>query len=166
MTIEQNLPALLAAEGPPDKFIAALAQLFKDRVGWKMLTFTTYSLKQNTVRRVFTTDAVHYPVDAQKPLTESDWADLVITRGQIFVAAKREDYKAHYVDWEKLYALKLESAVNFPIVVAGETIGTVNLLEHEPDFYTPERVSAGRVLEPLAALAFLLITRAEAGTGA
>ena len=166
MKIEQDLSALLAAKGPPDAFIAGLAQMFKERVGWKMLTLTTYSLKLNTVRRVFTTDAVDYPVYAQKPLTESDWADLVIARGQLFVAGRREDYKAHYVDWEKLYGLGLESAVNFPAVVAGETIGTVNLLETERDFYTPERVAAGRALVPMAVLAFLLISRGETAAGA
>lgn len=165
MQPEQSLTALLAAPGPPDAFIAGLAQLFKERVGWQMFTLTTYNLKRNMVRRVFTTDPAHYPASAEKPLTDSDWTDLVLKRGQLFVAKKWEDFQPHYVDWEKLRALKLESALNYPAVVAGESIGTVNLLERENDFYTPERVAAGLPLVPLAALAFLLIARAESGTG-
>jgi hypothetical protein len=156
---ETELAAVLAAPGQPALFLDGLAALYKARVGWDMLTMMVFDLKRRVGRRVYTTDAENYPVGAEKPMADSDWSERVLKRHEIFVANRHEDFKAHFVDWEKLRTMGIESVVNYPIVVDGAALGTVNLTAGA-GFYSPDRVGAGNALIPLAALAFLLHARA------
>jgi hypothetical protein len=71
-----------------------------------------------------------------------------------------EDFRRHYSDWELLASMGLRSGVNFPIVVDGETVGTVNLTGDE-NYYTPARIEAGRVLAGPALLVLLLSEHLE-----
>ena len=154
-----SLADSLAAKGQPAAFLDGLAKAYRATAGWDMLTLMTFNLKTRMARRIYTTDQANYPVSTEKPMTDSDFADLVLKRGQVFVANTVEEFKPHYIDWEKLKGLRLESAINYPAIVGGETIGTVNLTAAK-GFYTPERVAAGKALMPYAALGFLLLDRA------
>ncbi len=149
----------LAMGGQPQAYLDWLATLYKRRVGWKMLTLMTFDPKRRLARRVYTTDEENYPVSADKPMTDSDWGDLVLKGREVFVARRHEEFKPHFVDWEKLRALGMEAAVNFPIVLDDAVLGTVNLTAGR-GFYTAARVAAGKRLAPFAALGFLLIERA------
>lgn len=162
MPSDVEIAALLAKKGQPGPFLRGLAELYRERVGWKMLTLMTFDVTRGMARRIFTTDEKNYPTSAEKPMADSDWGEMVLKRGEIFVANRYEEFKPHYVDWEKLRGLGLESAVNFPAIVDGETLGTVNLTAG-PGFYTKDRIEAGRGLAPLAVLGFLLISRTAAG---
>ncbi len=162
MPSDVEIAASLAKKGQPGPFLDALAELYRERVGWKMLTLMTFDLSRGMAQRIYTTDQKNYPTSAEKPMTESNWADMVLKRGEVFVANTYEEFKPHYIDWEKLRGLGLESALNFPAMVNGETLGTVNLTAG-PGFYTKERIEAGKGLAPLAVLGFLLIGRVAAG---
>lgn len=146
----------LRGSGQPDAVFAVLERLYRQRVGFKMLTFMTTDREARIGRRVFTTSPETHPVGADKPVTESDWIEMVLDRQEIFVANSVEDFRPHYVDWEFLREMGIGSAINYPIVVNGTTIGAVNLTA-EPGYYTPERVAAGEPLSGLSALAFLLL---------
>ena len=69
---------------------------------------------------------------------------------EVFIANTYKEFRPHYTDWEKLRELGYGAAVNFPVVVDGHTVGTVNLVA-EPGFYSEQRVHAG------TALGFLLL---------
>lgn len=140
----------------PDTLFAVLEDLYRQRVGFKMLTFMTTDRVARIGRRVFTTSPETHPVGANKPVTESDWVEMVLDKQQIFVANCVEDFRPHYVDWEFLREMGIGSAINYPIVVNGSTIGAVNLTA-EPGYYTQERVASGEPLSGLSALAFLLL---------
>jgi hypothetical protein len=158
---ETDLADLLAAPGQPAIFLDGLAALYRARVGWDMLTLLVFNRERRVGRRVYTTDAAHYPVGAEKPMAESDWSERVLGRHEIFVANRHEEFKAHFVDWEQLRAMGMEAAVNYPIIVDGVALGTVNLTAGAR-YYAPERVAAGKALAPMAALGFLLIARTAA----
>lgn len=162
--VELRLAELLAAAAQPATYLEGLAEAYRQQVGWTMLTLMVFDQKRRMGRRVFTTDPVNYPTSAEKPMADSDWGERVLKRREIFVANRHEEFKPHFVDWDKLVGLGMESAVNYPVTVAGEVIGTVNLTA-PAGFYTPARVDAGRALAPLAALGFLLIDRCVAGGG-
>lgn len=161
-SIESRLADLLAAGGQPGTFLDGLAELYRERVGWMLLTLLVFDVRNRLGRRIYTTDPVNYPTSQAKPMMESDWSERVLTRGETFVANTCEEFRPHFVDWEKLRGLGMESAVNYPIIVDRVALGTVNLTAQR-GFYTPERVAAGRALSPLAALGFLLIERSSGG---
>lgn len=140
----------------PEPVLDVLQSLYQERVGFKMLTIIKANLAQRVGRRIFTTNPHTHPVGRDKPITDSNWADHVLIGQELFVANSVEEFRPHYTDWEMLQAMGIGSAINYPVVVDGITVGTVNLTA-EPDFYTPERVAAGKALSGLAAIAFLLL---------
>jgi hypothetical protein len=156
--IEPDLSGLLAAKGQPNAYLEGLAEAYRATAGWSMLTLLVFDEKRRVGRRIFTTDPVNYPVSSEKAMAESDWGDRVLKRHEVFVANRPEDFKPHYIDWEKLVGMGLLSALNYPIVVDSAVLGTVNLMAGS-NYYSPPRVEAGRRLAPLAALGFLLIER-------
>ncbi len=161
MSTDPHLAAALAAPGQPAAYLDALAELYRRRAGWRMLTLLVFDRQARLAHRIYTTDPVHYPTSAAKPVAASDWVDRVLDRGETFVANAHEEFRPHYVDWEKLRDLGIGSAVNYPVMVGGTVIGTVNLTA-EPGFYSADRVAAGQTLTVCAALGFLLLERGEA----
>lgn len=158
---ETGLADLLAAPGQPSIYLDGLAETYKTQVGWDMMTLLVFDLKRRVGRRIYTTDAVNYPVSTEKPMLDSDWTERVLKRHEIFIANRYEEFRPHFVDWEKLRGMGMELAINYPIVVDGEALGTVNLTAAR-GFYSPDRVDAGKSLSPLAALGFFLLARPRA----
>ena len=66
----------LRGSGQPDAVFAVLERLYRQRVGFKMLTFMTTDREARIGRRVFTTSPETHPVGADKPVTESDWVEM------------------------------------------------------------------------------------------
>lgn len=153
-----RLAERLAAADQPAAYLDGLAEAYREQVGWTMLTLLVFDEKRRVGRRIYTTDPINYPVSSEKPMADSDWGERVLRRREIFVANRHEEFKPHFVDWEKLIRMGMELAVNFPVVVAGEVLGTVNLMA-PLNAYAPARVDAGKALAPWAALGFLLIER-------
>ncbi len=162
MMTDARLAQALAAAGQPRPFLDTLAEAYRERSGWTMLTLLVFDRAERLAHRVYTTDPVNYPTSAAKPVAVSDWVERVLDRGETFVANTHEEFRPHYVDWEKLRDLGIGSAVNYPVMVNGAVLGTVNLTAG-PGFYTPPRVAAGHALTPYAALGFLLIARTTQG---
>jgi GAF domain-containing protein len=155
MPIENDPLAYLHAGHQPTAYLNELAALYRAQAGWQMLTLMTFDRKQMLASRIYSSDPALYPVGGLKPIPPSGWVEQVLQHGEIFVANDAQAFRPHYVDWEKLRDLGMESAVNFPATVNGDVIGTVNLTAGA-GFYTPARVAAGAALAPLAAVGFLL----------
>ncbi len=155
MTNETDPLGSLHADHQPVAYLDKLAALYRAQAGWKMMTLMTFDRATMLASRVYTSDPVQYPAGGVKPILPSGWVEQVLQRGEIFVANDAETFRPHYIDWEKLQGLGLESAVNFPAIVNGKVIGTVNLTA-EAGFYSPARIAAGIALAPLASVGFLL----------
>ncbi len=164
MIIDSDLAAALADTDQPRRYLDALTECYRAAVGFDLLTLLVFDRARRLAHRVHTTDPHHYPTSDAKPVSDTDWVDRVLDRGEVFVANHHQEFRPHYVDWEKLRDLGMDSAINYPVVVGGAVLGTVNLIAGA-DFYTPARVAAGRALAPLAAIAFLLLDRAAAVAG-
>ena len=165
MTTNRDFTAALAASDQPGRYLDALAACYRAEAGFAMLTLLVFDRARRLARRVYTTDPLNYPTGTDKQVAASDWVDRVLDRAEVFVANHHQEFRPHYVDWEKLRDLGMESAVNYPVVVGGAVLGTVNLTAG-PAFYTPPRVAAGLALTPLAALSFLLLERTGHGAAA
>ncbi len=56
-----------------------------------------------------------------------------------FVANTIADIAKVFPDYELINSLGCQSVVNMPVVIGGELVGTVNMLDVD-GYYTPERV--------------------------
>ena len=123
-----------------DTLHAACADL-----GTRLFTVTVQDAAQDVTRRVFSSDAVAYPVTGTKPLTRDGWYDHCITGQQTFVANTTPEFARYFFDHALITSLGLGSCANIPVLDNGRVLGTVNLLAEEHHF-TAERLAAYEIL--------------------
>lgn len=126
-----------------DAAFGALQTLVQATVGAKLFTFMTVDMEAEVARRAYTSDAANYPTSGTKPIRYDSWFDTVHKERKYFVANTIADIAKVFPDYELINSLGCQSVVNIPVVIGGELVGTVNMLDVE-GFYTPERVQAIR----------------------
>ncbi|WP_332700917.1 GAF domain-containing protein [Devosia sp.] len=156
--IAQFDAAIAVAKGADEAF-GALQALVQATVGAKLFTFMTVDMEAEVARRAYTSDAQNYPTSGTKPIRYDSWFDIVHKERQYFVANTIADIAKVFPDYELIDSLGCQSVVNMPVVIGGELMGTVNMLDVE-GYYTPERVQAIRdVIAVPAKLAALVAAR-------
>lgn len=119
----------------------ALQRLAEVRPGCKLFTVMTVDLPAGLARRVFSSHPQEYPVSGTKPIDFDRWFDIVHGQKKSFVANTIADIATVFPDHELIASLGCGSVLNLPVVVKGELVATVNMLD-EPQHYTPEWVAA------------------------
>lgn len=130
--------AIANAEGA-DAAFAALQALVQATVGARLFTYMTVDMEAEVARRAYTSDPANYPTSGTKPIRYDSWFDIVHKQRQYFVANTIADIAKVFPDYELIDSLGCQSVVNMPVVLGGELVGTVNMLDVE-GYYTPERV--------------------------
>jgi hypothetical protein len=144
--------------GNAETAFARFTDIVRARIGTKLLTASVFDMKAGRSRRVFSDDAVSYPVGGFKPISDGKWTDTVLVRHEVFSSLRIEEIAEVFFDWQLIQSLGCESNANIPVVVGGEVIGTMNLLD-EAGYYTAERLAPVGKLLPFATIAFLLLER-------
>ena len=147
--------AIAKAKGADEAF-AALQALTEATVGTKLFTYMTVDMQAEVARRAYTSDPKNYPTSGTKPIRYDSWFDIVHKERRYFVANTIADIAKVFPDYELIDSLGCQSVVNMPVVLGGELVGTVNMLDVD-GYYTPERVQIIRdVLAIPAKLAALV----------
>jgi GAF domain-containing protein len=150
--------AIAEAKGA-DQAFGALQALAQATVGTKLFTYMSVDMTAELARRAYTSDPANYPTSGTKPIRYDSWFDIVHKQRQYFVANTIEDIAKVFPDYELINSLGCQSVVNMPVVIGGELIGTVNMLDIE-GHYTPERLQTIRdVLAVPAKLSALVAGR-------
>lgn len=134
--------AIAEAKGA-DQAFAALQALTEATVGAKLFTYMTVDMANEVARRAYTSDAANYPTSGTKPIRYDSWFDIVHKERRYFVANTIADIAKVFPDYELIDSLGCQSVVNMPVVLGGELVGTVNMLDVD-GYYTPERVETIR----------------------
>lgn len=143
--------ALAQAHAPLDAF-AALERLVQARLGATLVTVTTVEEAGTLARRSYSNMPEAYPVSGTKRTERNAWTEVVLERGETFVANSLAEIATVFPDHVLIGALGCGSVVNLPVVLAGELIATLNLLDVE-GYFTPERVALIQAELSLPALA-------------
>ena len=136
----------------------ALHGLAVATVGAKLFTMTADNPAGGYVRRVYSSDETAYPVLGTKPIVFDDTYRKMTEERFVYVANSVEAMRPDFPDLELIVSLGCGSAINMPIVAGGEMLGSVNLLDAE-GWYTPERVTAAKLLVVPAIACFLILRR-------
>ena len=145
--IAQFDAAIAHAKGTDEAF-KALQTLTEATVGVKLFTYMTVDMENELARRAYTSDPSNYPTSGTKPIHYDAWFDVVHKQRRYFVANTIEDIAKVFPDYELINSLGCQSVVNMPVVICGELVGTVNMLD-VAGYYTPQRV---RMLEQVIAV--------------
>ncbi|MEL6464471.1 MAG: GAF domain-containing protein [Pseudomonadota bacterium] len=111
---------------------AFYAELHK-AVGGRLFTVTVLDRQAGLARRIYSSEPQAYPVSGTKPMLQGAWTDMVIERGETFVANTVAEFALYFPDHALIESLGCKSALNVP-VEDGEVIGTVNVLDREHYF--------------------------------
>ena len=105
------------------------------------------------VERIFTNMPAEYPNGDRKPVTRTDWNDIMDT-GACFVASTPEEFGAHFQDLETIVALGFGSVINIPVIHQGRMLGSLNLLDRQGS-YQGNVAPACRAVHDMAVAAYL-----------
>ncbi|MDE3027443.1 MAG: GAF domain-containing protein [Paracoccaceae bacterium] len=140
MTPEQTFAhAIATARAPIDAF-AALDRLVQELLGATLVTVTTVEEMGALARRSYSNMPDAYPTSGIKRVDPSRWNTIVLERHETFVANTLAEIATVFPDHELIGSLGLGSCINMPILLGGEVIATLNLLD-APGYFTPVRVA-------------------------
>lgn len=119
----------------------ALEDLAATAPGHKLFTVMTVDMAAGLARRAYSNHPTEYPVSGTKPIHRDRWFDIVHGERRSFVANTIEDIAEVFPDYPLIASLGCGSVLNLPVVLLGDLVATVNLLD-VAGHYTPERVAA------------------------
>src|ERR1041384_6456831 len=106
---------------------AAVDDLAQRAIGHRLFTVMRYLPETVEVERLYSSNPSDYPPGGRKPKQGTPWGDVVLDRGEVFIAADAEGVRAAFSDHALLARLGISSIMNIPIRFRGRVLGTMNL---------------------------------------
>jgi hypothetical protein len=122
----------------------ALEDLAQSVVGHKLFTVMTVDMRAGLARRAYSNHPAEYPVSGTKPIQQNRWFDIVHGERRTFVANSMEEIAEVFPDHELIASLGCNSVLNLPVVLEGDLVATINLLDGA-GHYPPARVTKAEV---------------------
>lgn len=126
----------------------ALEDLSRAVVGHKLFTVMTVDRAEGLARRAYTDHPVEYPASGTKPIHRNAWFDIVHDEKRSFIANTISGIAKVFPDHELIWSMGCGSVWNLPVVIEGDLVATINMLDAE-HHYAPERVAAA---EPILSI--------------
>ena len=123
----------------PDQTFRALHDHVAALAGARLFTVTRIDRQAGLARRIYTSHPADYPTSGTKPIRPDGWTAQVIDGQTSFVANTTAEFAVYFPDHALINRLGCQSALNVPVVGAGHTIATVNILDDAGRF-TPDTV--------------------------
>jgi len=102
------------------------------------------------LRRFYSSEGRHYPVDGTKRKTLTPWTECLFVRGQVFVGEGADTLARHFDDYAQMQPWNLQSVVNVPLMRGNVCYATFNVFGIRPH-WQPQEILIIRVLAQAAA---------------
>jgi hypothetical protein len=119
-----------------------------ETIGWHLFTILRYVEPAEAVERLYSSDEKAYPVGGRKPLDKITASHGAMDKGEVFLAATKEEVRKAFFDHELIFSLGITAILNVPIRHAGRRLGTLNLCGEE-GMYGPAEIARGKILAGL-----------------
>jgi GAF domain-containing protein len=127
---------------------AVVDNLAQRMIGHRLFTVMRYLPETVEVERLYSSNPSAYPPGGRKPKQGTPWGDVVLDRGEVFIAADAEGVRAAFSDHALLSQLGIDAIMNVPIRFRGRVLGTMNI-SHEAGHFRSEMIEPGRVFASL-----------------
>jgi GAF domain-containing protein len=131
-----------------------IERISQECVGWRLLTVLRYVEADAAVERLYSSDEQAYPVGGRKPLDKIAASHAAMEKGDVFLAATREEVRTAFFDHELIFSLGISAILNAPIRQRGRRLGTLNFCGEEGAYGSAE-VASARILAGLVAPSLL-----------
>lgn len=163
--IETRFVEAISRARDSDASWKALEELAGAVVGHRLFTVMTVDMTAGLARRAYSSHPREYPVSGTKPIHRDAWFDIVHQERRSFVANTIDAIAEVFPDHALIASLGCGSVINLPVVLEGDLVATLNLLD-AAGHYTPERVAAAEAqLAVPARLCCALALRFDARSG-
>jgi hypothetical protein len=152
------LAAAFALPDQPRQGFEALHKAAETLLGVRMFTALAFDFTRQVTPRLYSSHEAIYPANAEDPLGDTIWEHTLTVLKQPLVLNDPTAMATLLPNVPQLVAIGCEAMINLPIIVAGEPLGTLNMLAESGKF-TPEVVARAAALSPAAATLFLWARR-------
>jgi hypothetical protein len=102
------------------------------------------------LRRYYSSEGQHYPVNGTKRKTLTPWTECLFLRGRVFIGEGADTLARHFDDYPQMRPWKLQSVVNVPLMRGNVCYATFNVFGTRPH-WLPHEILGIRVLALAAA---------------
>ena len=132
----------------------AVERISAEAVGWRLFTVLRYVEAAGAVERLYSSDEKAYPVGGRKPLDKITASHGAMDKGEVFLAATKEEVRKAFFDHELIFSLGITAILNAPISANGRRLGTL-ALSGLSGMYGRKEVERSMVLAGLLAPALM-----------
>ncbi|PAY10703.1 GAF domain-containing protein [Bradyrhizobium sp. UFLA03-84] len=136
----------------PEKAYGLVESALSDLVSFKLLTILR--VDGTLVRRMHSSDPAGYSVGGTKDVAADAWLRAMLDAGRPVVSGTPELVRERFPDHDAIFSLGCGAVLNVPVVGAGATLGSLNLL-HEAGHFSREHALVARPFAMLLALAWI-----------
>jgi GAF domain-containing protein len=154
--------AVIAGKHAGDEPYKAVEHLAQRVLGHRLFTVMRHRERAAEVERVYSNNTAAYPVGGRKQKMGTPWGAKVLDRGEVFIAANRDELREAFDDYELIFSLGIGSIMNVPISYGGRTLATMNI-SGEAGQYGDEDVPTAKALGALLLPVLLASETAPAG---
>src|ERR1051325_7544906 len=129
-----------ASSGDADAAYRAVDEMAQRAIGQVLCTVMRYLPEAVEVERLYSSNPSKYPPGGRKPKQGTPWGDVVLDRGEVFIAADADGVRAAFSDHALLSQLGITAIMNVPIRFRGRVLGTMNL-SHEAGHFTSSMIA-------------------------
>ena len=126
----------------------AVDELAQRAIGHRLFTVMRYLPETVEVERLYSSNSSKYPPGGRKPKQGTPWGDVVLDRGEVFIAPDADGVRAAFSDYALLSQMGISAIMNVPIRFGGRVLGTMNL-SHEAGHFTSDMIAPGQILAAL-----------------
>ena len=119
-------------------------------IGHKLFTILLLDSEAMEVQRLFSSNPSAYPPGGRKQKKDTLWGRKGLEAGEPYIGVSADDIRQHFHDHQVILGLDLESILNMPIRLGGQTVGTMNLLD-KANSYSEEHLPVAALLAGLIA---------------
>lgn len=136
---------LSARRHEPSQLYAAVDTLVQRVIGHKLFTIMRFHEATMEVERVHSSNTRAYPVGGRKQKRDTEWGQVVLDRGEVFIARDADEVRRTFDDYPLIFSLGVASIMNVPIGFGGRRLGTMNV-SNEAHWFREEDAEAGRLI--------------------
>ncbi|OYN98696.1 GAF domain-containing protein [Enemella evansiae] len=130
--------------------LAAVQEEVRRELGFRLFTVLALEDEGRILTRVWSSEPEAYPVGGRKQVATEispDWVQRCLVEQRSFFGATPEQVRQVFADHELITALGCGSIINVPVVVGGETVGALNILDAEGRYAADSVRPAERIAE-------------------
>jgi hypothetical protein len=137
-----------ASSANADAAYAVVDELAQRAIGHRLFTVMRYLPETVEVERLYSSNPSKYPPGGRKPKQGTPWGDVVLDRGEVFIAPDVDGVRAAFSDHALLSQMGISAIMNIPIRFRRRVLGTMNL-SHEARHFTSDMIAPGWILAAL-----------------